>query len=105
MTKGTQRATIDYMKRFIWNEEKNRQLKTERGISFEMIVSQIEAGRILDIVRNPNRAKCRDQMMFIVELDGYVFLVPFGEDEYEIFLITVIPSRKAKKRYLEDERL
>ena len=104
MTIGTQHATIDYMKRFIWNEEKNRQLKSDRGISFEMIVSQIEAGRILDIVRNPNRTKCGDQMMFIVELDGYAFLVPFGEDEYEIFLITVIPSRKATKRYLEDER-
>jgi len=39
-----------------------------------------------------------------VELDGYAFLVPYGEDEHEIFLITVIPSRKATKRYLEDER-
>ena len=100
MTTGTHRATIDYMKRFVWNEEKNRQLKSERGISFETIVSQIEAGRILDIVRNPNRAKYRDQMMFVVELGGYAFLVPFGEDEHEIFLVTVIPSRKATKRYL-----
>jgi uncharacterized DUF497 family protein len=95
---------IQYMKHFVWNEEKNRRLKSERGISFEMIVSQVEAGRILDIVRNPNRAKYRDQMMFIIELDGYAFLVPFSEDEYEIFLVTVIPSRKATKRYLEDDR-
>jgi len=91
---------IDHMKHFVWNEDKNRQLKSERGISFEMIVSQIEAGRILDIVRNPNRTKYGDQMIFIVELDGYAFLVPFGEDEYEVFMITVIPSRKATKRYL-----
>ena len=104
MTTGTQRAMIDYMKRFVWNEEKNRHLKSERGISFEMIVSQIEAGRILDIVRNPNRAKYRDQMMFIVELDGYAFLVPFSEDESGIFLITVIPSRKVTNRYLEVDR-
>ncbi|MCK4548825.1 MAG: BrnT family toxin [Candidatus Krumholzibacteria bacterium] len=88
------------MKRFVWNEEKNRQLKSERGISFEMIVSQIEAGKMLDIVRNPNQAKYQDQMMFIIELDSYAFLVPFSEDENEIFLITVIPSRKATKRYL-----
>jgi uncharacterized DUF497 family protein len=92
------------MKRFICNEEKNRRLKSERGISFEMIVSRIETGRILDIVRNPNRDRYREQMMFIVELDGYAFLVPFGEDEHEIFLITVIPGRKATKRYLEDKR-
>ncbi len=88
------------MKHFVWNEEKNRQLKNERGISFEMIVSQIEAGRLLDIVRNPNRTKYRDQMIFIVELDGYAFLVPFSEVEDKTFLITVIPSRKATKRYL-----
>jgi uncharacterized DUF497 family protein len=88
------------MKRFVWNNEKNRQLKRERGISFEMIVSRIEEGRILDIVYNPNRTMYRDQMMFIVELDGYAFLVPFHEDSEEIFLITVIPSRKATKRYL-----
>ena len=92
------------MKRFVWNEEKNRQLKGGRGISFEMIVSQIEAGKILDITCNPNQAKYRDQMMFILELDSYAFLVPFSEDEDEIFLVTVIPSRKATKRYLEDER-
>ena len=88
------------MKHFVWNEDKNRQLKSERRISFEMIISQIEASRILDIVHNPNRVKYGDQRMFIVELDGYAFLVPFAEDEEEIFLITVIPSRKATKRYL-----
>ena len=104
MTIGTHDAMIQYMKRFVWNEEKNRHLKSERGISFEMIVSQIEAGNILDRVHNPNRAKYRDQMMFIFELDGYAFLVPFSEDERGIFLITVIPSRKATKRYLEVDR-
>ena len=92
------------MKHFVWNEEKKKQLKSERGISFEKIVSQIEAGKILDIVRNPNQAKYRDQMMFIIELDDYAFLVPFSEDEHEIFLITVIPSRKATKGYLEVDR-
>ena len=88
------------MKRFVWNEEKNRNLKREREISFEMIVSQIESGGILDIIRNPNREKYRDQAVFIIELDGYAFLVPFSEDVDEIFLITVIPNRKATKRYL-----
>jgi len=39
-------------------------------------------------------------MMFIIELDGYAFLVPFSDDEHEIFLITVIPCRKATKKYL-----
>jgi len=29
----------------------------------------------------------------------YVYLVPFVEDESEIFLKTIIPSRKAIKKY------
>jgi hypothetical protein len=35
-----------------------------------------------------------------------VYLVPFIENENEIFLKTIIPSRKATKKYLEvkDER-
>jgi len=88
------------MKRFVWNEGKNRDLKRKRGISFEMIVSQIEAGKVLDIISNPNQEKYKEQKILIVELEGYAFIVPFAEDEEEIFLITVFPSRQATKRYL-----
>jgi len=31
-------------------------------------------------------------------------LVPYVEDETEIFLKTIIPSRKATKLYLEDKK-
>jgi len=34
-----------------------------------------------------------------VVIDDYVYLVPFVESEGEVFLKTIIPSRKAKKRY------
>jgi len=33
-------------------------------------------------------------------LDKYAHLVPFIEGEKEVFLKTIIPSRKATKRYL-----
>jgi hypothetical protein len=36
-----------------------------------------------------------------VEINNYVYLVPFVETEKEIFLKTIIPSRKATKKYLE----
>ncbi len=61
----------------------------------------INRGAILDIVAHPNQNKYPNQSMFILEIDGYCYLVPFVEDENEVFLKTIIPSRKATKKYLE----
>lgn len=38
--------------------------------------------------------------MFVVEIENYIYLVPFIEKEDEIFLKTIYPSRKATKKYL-----
>lgn len=89
------------MKYFEWNEEKNEKLKQERNISFETIVSQIELGYLLDIIEQPNKDKYKNQKIFVVEYEQYIYLVPFVEDEDKIFLKTIIPSRKATKKYLE----
>ena len=35
-----------------------------------------------------------------MEINEYVFYVPFVEDENEVFLKTIIPSRRLKKQYL-----
>jgi hypothetical protein len=39
----------------------------------------------------------------VVRRDNYAYLVPFVEDEYTVFLKTIIPSRKATKDYLGEE--
>jgi hypothetical protein len=39
--------------------------------------------------------------VFVVAADGYVYLVPFVEEDEHIFLKTVIPSRKATRDYLK----
>lgn len=88
------------MKYFDWNEEKNENLKKERNISFEKIVSQIEVGNLLDIIEQPNKEKYRDQSIYVVEYENYAYLVPFVVDEEKIFLKTIIPIRKATKKYL-----
>ena len=88
------------MKRFNWNSEKNEQLRTDRGISFEEILFHIENGDVLDILQHPNQEKYGGQRIFVVEVNEYVHLVPFVEDETEVFLKTIIPSRKATKKYL-----
>jgi uncharacterized DUF497 family protein len=87
-------------KYFNWNDEKNSLLVKERGISFEEVVFCIQNGRILDVVDHPNREKYPNQRIYIVLINDYVYLVPYVENEDEIFLKTIIPSRKAKKEYL-----
>jgi len=91
------------VKYFSWNIDKNRQLIEERNISFEEVVYCIEKGCLLDIVENPNQGRYSGQQIFIVEINDYANLVPFVESETEVFLKTIIPSRKATRKYLRDE--
>jgi len=92
------------VKFFAWDAEKNDRLRAERGISFEEILFHIERGDLLDILENPNQEKYRGQRIFVVKVEDYVYLVPFTETESEVILKTIIPSRKATRRYLRRER-
>jgi len=81
----------------IWNEEKNKTLKLDRNISFEEISELILEKRYLDILDHPNRS---NQSIFIIELNDYIYAVPFIIDEDgNIFLKTVYPSRKLYGKY------
>ena len=86
-----------------WDIAKNNKLKEERNISFEDVVFSIEQGKILDIIQHPNKERYPEQNMLIVEINNYAYLVPFIESSNEIFLKTVIPSRKATKKYLRNK--
>lgn len=88
------------MKTFKWNDEKNQKLLAERGLSFEMVINSIQAGNLLDDVIHPNQEKYEHQRILVVRVQQYVYLVPYVETEYDIFLKTIIPSRKATKMYL-----
>jgi hypothetical protein len=92
------------MKPFRWSHEKNEALKIERCISFEEIVLAIEADGLLDELRHPNPEKYPNQSVFVVALDGYVYLVPYVEEPDYYFLKTIIPSRKATRDYLLKEQ-
>ena len=88
---------------FNWNDEKNQQLIAERDVSFEDIVYYIQQGQLLDDLENSNQEKYPDQRIFIVEVDSYAYLVPYVENDEEIFLKTIIPSRKATKQYIGEK--
>jgi uncharacterized DUF497 family protein len=88
------------MKYFSWDSKKNELLQRERGISFEEVIYFIDKGQLLDILQHPNQEKYENQKIFVVNINDYAFLVPYVETESEIFLKTIIPSRKATRKYL-----
>ena len=88
------------MKRFNWNSDKGEQLRQKRGISFEEILFHIECGDILDILEHPNPQRYAGQRILVVAVNEYAYLVPYVEDDNEVFLKTIIPSRKATKKYM-----
>ena len=87
------------MKLINWNTEKSLNLKASRGICFEDIVFYIEKGDILDDYRHPNQKKYPEQRIMVIGINNYAYLVPYVEDEEELFLKTIIPSRKATESY------
>ena len=90
------------MKPFRWSPEKNEALKAERGVSFETVVVAVGAGGLLDILAHPNQARYPRQRVLVAAVDDYVYLVPFVEEDEELFLKTIIPSRKATRDYLRE---
>ncbi len=92
------------MKPVNWSTEKNIRLKAERRVSFEEVISAMANGGLLDVLDHPNTAQYPNQRMFVVRIRGYAYLVPFVETKQEVFLKTIIPSRKATRTYLDEER-
>lgn len=74
-------------KSYDWNPEKNRTLQVKRNVSF-------------DDAPHPNAIKYPTQRMMTVIIRDYCYLVPYVEDGDNRFLKTIIPSRKATKKYL-----
>jgi uncharacterized DUF497 family protein len=91
------------MKIFRWNAEKNELLARERGITFEEIVQRIQSGARVIETDHPNKEKYPNQNILIIDVEGYAYLVPCVIDKNEYFLKTIIPSRKATKKYYGGE--
>ena len=85
---------------FGWNDEKNRQLKAERGLSFEDVVAAIENGRVLADIDHPQAGRLGHQRILVVDIAGYACVVPYIEDGQQVFLKTVFQSRAMQKKYV-----
>jgi uncharacterized DUF497 family protein len=85
---------------FDWDNGKNEFLRIARGVSFEEVVFHIQNGDVLDVIRHPNLTRYPKQQMIVLNIEGYVYLVPYIKERGTRFLKTIIPSRKATKEYL-----
>ncbi len=85
---------------FVWDPAKNEWLKQARDISFEEVVFHIEIGDAIETFKHPNQAKYPGQRVMVVRIEDYAYLVPYFETDEGILLKTIIPSRKATKKYL-----
>jgi len=83
----------------LWDEAKRKKLKSDRGIDFEDVAQVILEKKYLAILENPRRP---EQRLFVISYKGYTHVVPFVLDDNDnIILKTVFPSRKLHKLYGE----
>lgn len=88
------------MKYIDWDERKSQLLKKERGLGFEDVLISVDDGRILDVYDHPDQKRYPGQKILVVNVENYAYLVPYVEDEKKYFLKTIIPSRRATRKYL-----
>lgn len=87
-----------------FSAEKNALLKEQRGISFEEIIYYISDGCLLDTIQHHNKDKYSGQKFYVVDIDGYIYLVPFVKDGNKVFLKTIFPSRKHTKQHFRERK-
>jgi len=90
------------MMKYEWDSQKNEWLKKERNISFEQVMFHLSQGDVWKIADHPDQNKYPGQKIYFVIIDNYIYLIPFIENMNEIFLKTIIPSRKATRDYLTE---
>lgn len=85
-----------------WDSTKNDFLKATRNVCFEAVIVHLGRGDVWRVAEHPNQERYPGQKLFFVAIDDYVYIVPFEERGEIIWLVTIIPSRKATKMYLEE---
>lgn len=82
------------MKTITWSLLKSTRLKRVRGMSFEDILT-------CEFIAVKKHPKKKYQNIMFFKHKGYIWLVPYVENDKVIFLKTLYPSRKYTKIYKE----
>lgn len=86
---------------FDYNDEKNLKLLQKRGIGFEDVIVILDTKGYLAVIDHPNPTKYPNQQIYIIDVNGYAYLVPFERHGDKTILKTIYPSRKITRLYRE----
>ncbi|HCZ10659.1 MAG TPA: hypothetical protein DHV16_00050 [Nitrospiraceae bacterium] len=64
----------------------------------------MERGDVLETIEHPNQDKYPGQKIATVKIGDYAYLVPYVQESEDIFLKTIIPSRKATNKYVREQK-
>lgn len=82
---------------YAFDPDKNAWLIRERGISFDQIIALIESGNLVQVLEHHDRERYPNQLLYEVDVDGYIYVVPVVREHRTLFLKTIYPSRKATR--------
>ena len=82
---------------FEWDEKKSKIVKLKHGKSLEEILHYILSGKVVAFRKHFNQERYPGQMVIILNVDGYPWVVPCEIRGNKLRLITAYPDRKFKK--------
>ena len=84
---------------YAWSASKDAWLRENRKVAFKDVVAAIENGCLLADIPNPS-SNFPHQRAYVVRLVDYVVMVPYIRDQDGVFLKTIYPDRKMRRRFL-----
>jgi len=88
---------------YAFDPQKNAWLIRERAIGFDEIIALIESSKLIQVLDHPNAEKYPNQLLYEVDVDGYVHVVPVVREGRILFKKTMYPSRKATRKRKKGE--
>lgn len=85
-----------------YNEGKNEYLKITRGVSFDLVISMFNRGKIIADLKHHNPNRYPNQRILVLKIKGQAWAVPYvlNKEDGEIFLKTMYPSRVLTRKFL-----
>ena len=80
----------------LFDQEKNKKLLKERGVSFEMVIKKMVDKEIILDFKHPNTSRYPNQRIMVIEINNYTYCVPYLQTQNEIVLKTIYPDRRFK---------
>ena len=71
---------------YAFDPQKNAWLIRERGLGFEHIIALIESSKLIEVLEHPNAERYPNQLLYEVDVDGYVHIVPVVRESRTLFL-------------------